>query len=206
MVLKKVFAVLSVGAVVAVLSACTTEGVATTKPSTDLVAGESGQPSGQGVEEGSTSADTVAAPAAALTPGAANLPTGAAESAEDTQAAASAPKPGEAARPSTAPKLAAGAPGKPAPVSRTISAAMTASAEMPRPGSPAYRCGGGRTLLIENRRSSVVMQDPDGQNLTLPASPAGQTNRYGKKPYALVLEGNEALFMKPGKSPYTCKR
>ncbi len=51
--------------------------------------------------------------------------------------------------------------------------------------------------MVENRRSLVVLRDPDGETLKLPASPAGQSTRYGKKPYALVLEGGEVLFVKP---------
>ena len=60
--------------------------------------------------------------------------------------------------------------------------------------------------MVDNRRSVVLIRDPDGETLELPASPAGQLTRYGKKPYALVLEGSEALFVKPRKPPFTCKR
>jgi hypothetical protein len=42
--------------------------------------------------------------------------------------------------------------------------------------------------------------------LELPASPATQRSRYGEQPYALVLEGREALFMKNGQPPLTCTR
>lgn len=76
----------------------------------------------------------------------------------------------------------------------------------PRSGSPAYRCDGGRTLTIENRRSTVTLLDPDGETMVLPASPAGQSTRYGKKPYALVIEGGEVLYVKPRQSPFTCRR
>jgi len=76
----------------------------------------------------------------------------------------------------------------------------------PRAGSPVYLCDGGRTLTIENRRSAVTLLDPDGETMILPASPVGQQNRYGKKPYALVIEGGEVLYVKPRQSPFTCRR
>ena len=40
--------------------------------------------------------------------------------------------------------------------------------------------------------------------IDLPAAPATQRTRYGEQPYALVLEGREALFMKSGDVPLTC--
>jgi len=76
----------------------------------------------------------------------------------------------------------------------------------PRPGSAVYRCGGGRSMIIDNRRSAVTIVDPDGDAMMLPAAPPGQMSRYGQKPYALVLDGNEALYVKPRKTPFTCKR
>ena len=42
--------------------------------------------------------------------------------------------------------------------------------------------------------------------IELPASPAAQTSRYGEQPYAMVLEGHEALFMKSGQEPLSCTR
>lgn len=76
----------------------------------------------------------------------------------------------------------------------------------PRAGSAVYRCGGGQSLTIDNRRTSVTLLDPDGETMLLPAAPSGQTSRYGQKPYAIVLDGNEALYVKPRKPPFTCKR
>jgi len=84
--------------------------------------------------------------------------------------------------------------------------ATTVAAVAPRPGSAIYRCGGRGSLQIDNRRSSVTLLDPDGQAMVLPASPPGQLSRYGQKPYALILDGSDALYVKPGKPPFTCSR
>lgn len=77
------------------------------------------------------------------------------------------------------------------------------------PGMPAkatYRCEGGGTLGIERSGSNVAVVAPDGEQLLLPASPAGQAMRYGEPPYALVLDPAEALYMKGGSEPVTCRR
>ncbi|MDI6028205.1 hypothetical protein QBK99_18610 [Corticibacterium sp. UT-5YL-CI-8] len=90
-------------------------------------------------------------------------------------------------------------------------ATETASSNTPDLGSPqpkhaAYRCDGGATLMIDNRVTTVSLVDPDGETLELPAAPASQRSRYGQTPYALVLDGNEALYMKSGKEPVICRR
>ena len=87
-----------------------------------------------------------------------------------------------------------------------VQVAAVAAVPPPRRGSPVYRCDGGRSLTIENRRSAVTLLDPDGETMILPASPAGQSSRYGKKPYALVIEGGEVLYVKPRQTPFTCRR
>ncbi len=87
-----------------------------------------------------------------------------------------------------------------------VQVAAAASVPPPRRGSPVYRCDGGHSLTIENRRSAVTLLDPDGQTMILPASPAGQSSRYGQKPYALVIEGGEVLYVKPRQPPFTCRR
>lgn len=77
------------------------------------------------------------------------------------------------------------------------------------PGPPAkatYRCEEGGTLSIERSGANVAVLTPDGEQLLLPASPAGQTMRYGEPPYALVLDPAEALYMKGGAEPVTCRR
>jgi hypothetical protein len=84
--------------------------------------------------------------------------------------------------------------------------AAAATVPPPRRGSPVYRCDGGRSLTIENRRSAVTLLDPDGETMVLPASPPGQSTRYGQKPYALVIEGGEVLYVKPRQAPFACRR
>lgn len=74
------------------------------------------------------------------------------------------------------------------------------------PAKAAYRCDSGGTLNIERSGSGVAVVAPDGEAVLLPASPAGQNMRYGEPPYALVLESNEALYMKGGAEPVTCRR
>lgn len=76
----------------------------------------------------------------------------------------------------------------------------------PEPGHATYSCGDLGNLDVDNMRTSVRLTDPDGDNVELPASPADQTSRYGQSPYALLLEGREALYMKDGREPVTCMR
>ncbi|HEY5816956.1 MAG TPA: hypothetical protein VIU14_00960 [Mesorhizobium sp.] len=180
--LVRTLAIAAVLAVSSGLAACTTEaGSKGTAASPDLVAVESAPP-GEGsiaagvVEQGSAAEGQSAGPATAQ--------------AQAAKPAATVMIPGQTLRLK--------------PVSRI---AASPSAEIaPRAGSAVYRCSGGGSIMVDNRRSLVVLRDPDGEMLELPASPAGQLTRYGKKPYALVLEGGEALFVKPRKPPFTCKR
>jgi membrane-bound inhibitor of C-type lysozyme len=75
-----------------------------------------------------------------------------------------------------------------------------------QPRLATYSCGDAGSLTVENFRTSVHITEPDGASVDLPASPPTQQSRYGEAPYALVLEGNEALLMKNGKEPLTCSR
>ncbi|MEQ1952920.1 hypothetical protein [Mesorhizobium sp. CN2-181] len=74
-----------------------------------------------------------------------------------------------------------------------------------RPGVTNYRCGEDGSITVENRSSEVVLTDTTGEAVTLPAAPAEQRSRYGIPGYALVLEGDNALFVKGGK-PMDCAR
>ncbi len=76
----------------------------------------------------------------------------------------------------------------------------------PQPAHAVYSCGPRGQLTVDNFRSSVRLVDPEGDNVELPAAPATQHSRYGQTPYALVLDGNEALYMKSGKEPVNCRR
>ncbi|SFT39398.1 hypothetical protein [Mesorhizobium sp. YR577] len=75
-----------------------------------------------------------------------------------------------------------------------------------QPSHATYSCGPRGTLTVDNFRTSVKLVDPEGESVDLPASPATQQSRYGETPYALVLDGKEALYMKSGKEPVTCNR
>ncbi len=75
-----------------------------------------------------------------------------------------------------------------------------------QPSHATYSCGPRGTLTVDNFRTSVKLVDPEGESVDLPASPAAQQSRYGETPYALVLDGKEALYMKSGKEPVTCNR
>ncbi|MDQ6434042.1 hypothetical protein RB623_08280 [Mesorhizobium sp. LHD-90] len=73
-----------------------------------------------------------------------------------------------------------------------------------RPGLATFRCEDG-SITVDNRSSEVVLTDMSGETVTLPAAPAEQRSRYGLPGYALVLEGNNALYVKGGK-PMDCSR
>ncbi len=73
-----------------------------------------------------------------------------------------------------------------------------------QPRHLSYDCGDGGKLAIESFGGSVVVTDPEGEAIELPASPPAQRSRYGKDAYALVVGDGEALWMKAGKRPITC--
>lgn len=78
-------------------------------------------------------------------------------------------------------------------------------ASAPR-GKTTYRCDDGARMVVENRGASVILTLDDNAPVTLPASPADSRIRYGAPPYALLLDRNEALLMKSGAAPNTCRR
>ncbi|MBZ0164861.1 MAG: MliC family protein [Notoacmeibacter sp.] len=79
-----------------------------------------------------------------------------------------------------------------------------------RPGAmpriATYNCDGAGPLRVENLGRSVKLLTPRGLEVTLPASPPDSTTRYGNPPYALVLDGREALWFVTGKEPLACRR
>lgn len=79
-------------------------------------------------------------------------------------------------------------------------------ASVVQPAHATYRCDSGESLVVENSGGSVRLTDPDGEEVDLPAAPASQRSRYGRTPYALVLDGVEALYMKNGRTPLSCRR
>src|SRR5690606_23228836 len=76
----------------------------------------------------------------------------------------------------------------------------------PQPGTGAYSCADGGMVTIESLGSSLRLLGPNGVTEELPASPAGQTSRYGRAHDAIVLDGNEALVMTGGHPPMPCTR
>lgn len=75
-----------------------------------------------------------------------------------------------------------------------------------QPKVAAYTCGDLGNVTIEHNGSSIRMRDPYGAILDLPASPAGQQNRFGNGADAVVVEGREALIMQGNHEPLTCTR
>jgi hypothetical protein len=75
-----------------------------------------------------------------------------------------------------------------------------------QPRTATYNCADGGMITIENLGASVRVTGADEEPIELPAAPASQTTRYGEQPYALVLDGRDALFMKSGQEPLACTR
>ena len=93
------------------------------------------------------------------------------------------------------------------PGQKTASVAPVAADETStQPATATYSCADGGMMTIENLGSSVRILNGAGEPLELPAAPPAQRARYGEQPYALVLDGREALFMKNGEEPLTCTR
>lgn len=69
-----------------------------------------------------------------------------------------------------------------------------------------FDCGADGTIVLETGRSAVTLTETDGSSYNLPASPPAQTHRFGGDGTALVIEDGEALWMKSGKQPMTCRR
>jgi len=107
-----------------------------------------------------------------------------------------APKAASAAAPAVS--MAPGAPVTAAPI--------TVETAAPQPRTATYTCAGGGRITIENLGTSLHVLGPDGTAEDLPASPANQNSRYGAAHDAIVIDGREALVMKGGKTPVTCKR
>ncbi|WP_311202697.1 MULTISPECIES: hypothetical protein [unclassified Mesorhizobium] len=63
-------------------------------------------------------------------------------------------------------------------------------------------------ITIQNLGSSLRVLRPDGSAVVFPASPANQTSRYQEAAThdAIVIDGREALVMKKGSTPQSCKR
>lgn len=75
-----------------------------------------------------------------------------------------------------------------------------------QPRRAAYECGADGGIVVDNMRDMVTLTDSEGESYQLAAAPPNQSSRYGSDGYALVIEGNEALWMKAGSTPLTCRR
>lgn len=69
-----------------------------------------------------------------------------------------------------------------------------------------YNCGEEGALTVMPMSSAVHLVDTQGASYDLPASPPTQTSRFGEGSVALVVEESEALWMKAGQEPVTCRR
>ncbi|SFO41286.1 hypothetical protein SAMN03159463_01792 [Mesorhizobium sp. NFR06] len=108
--------------------------------------------------------------------------------------------------PTMSPTKTAKTPAAPAPPATKIITDLT----VPRSGvgTATYRCGNGGMITIQNLGSSLRVVRPDGTTEEFAASPANQSSRYQEAAThdAIVIDGREALVMKRGSTPQTCKR
>ena len=81
-----------------------------------------------------------------------------------------------------------------------------AEVSVSQPAYATYDCGEDGAITVQNMRTAVRLVEPQGDSYELPASPPTQTSRYGEGNLALVVEDREALWMKAGKEPMTCRR
>jgi len=93
----------------------------------------------------------------------------------------------------------------PAPPGKTITDLTAPRSSL---GSATYRCGNGGTITIQNLGSALRVVRADGTTEEFAASPANQNSRYQEAAThdAIVIDGREALVMKRGSTPQTCKR
>jgi len=73
------------------------------------------------------------------------------------------------------------------------------------PRNATYDCGENGRIRVEGAGNVVRLTESDGSSYDLPASPPRQASRFGGDGLALVVEEGEALWMKAGKEPMTCR-
>ena len=73
-------------------------------------------------------------------------------------------------------------------------------------GRYAYRCDNGERIQVENTVTQVAIAAADGAVVQLPASPADSHTRYVQDQYAIIFDGQEALYFRPKEAPATCRR
>ena len=69
-----------------------------------------------------------------------------------------------------------------------------------------FDCGDGESLHLAGDGATLLATDSHETRIRLEASPADQRSRYDADGHALVLNEREALWMKPGTPPMTCRR
>ncbi|UCI26987.1 hypothetical protein [Mesorhizobium sp. B2-8-5] len=94
---------------------------------------------------------------------------------------------------------------RPAPPTKIITDLTTPRSGI---GTATYRCGNGGLITMQNLGSSLRVVRPDGTTEDFAASPANQSSRYQEAAThdAIVIDGREALVMKRGSTPQTCRR
>lgn len=73
-------------------------------------------------------------------------------------------------------------------------------------GLLSYACTDGGRIDVQRVANGVHLAGVDAVEVDLPAAPTGQDSRYSQEPYTLVLDGQEALFVKTGDEPRACTR
>ncbi|RWL38685.1 MAG: hypothetical protein EOR60_32150 [Mesorhizobium sp.] len=140
------------------------------------------------------------APKAAVPPAASPAPAPQSASSMAPPAAATPPLPATAPAPATTKT-----PATPTPATKIVT-----DLTVPRSGvgTATYRCGNGGMITIQNLGSSLRVVRPDGSTEEFAASPANQSSRYQEAAThdAIVIDGREALVMKRGSTPQTCRR
>ncbi|TGQ74741.1 hypothetical protein EN829_005705 [Mesorhizobium sp. M00.F.Ca.ET.186.01.1.1] len=98
------------------------------------------------------------------------------------------------------------------PVSAPPSSATKITTDLTAPrsgiGTATYRCGNDGMITIQNLGTALRVVGRDGATEEFAASPANQSSRYQEAAThdAIVIDGREALVMKRGSTPQTCKR
>lgn len=69
-----------------------------------------------------------------------------------------------------------------------------------------FDCGDGERLTLVGDGVTLLATDSEDVSVRLQAAPPGQTSRYGADGHALVINNGEALWMKAGAAPMSCRR
>lgn len=75
-----------------------------------------------------------------------------------------------------------------------------------QPRYATYNCGKGKSLVVENLQTSVIVVPPSGESVELLPSPSNSRTRYSVEQDTLVLDKRNAFWFRTGKVPLDCKR